>query len=222
MKSKPTAGVGGGGAHRSTLPPARVLHIGEELIIETWRALRDAARLGCEATVRWAGPAFQARAPEQIVTTVLVPAQRIATGCFEVPHAATRAMGDVLFSNHLVNLAQLHTHPTKWVRHSDWDDTHAYSSRAGALSIVWPSYGRVLPAFDTWGVHQRQNDEWLPLTEREKAERIHILPTSIDMRRTIKRLYSLDDEDSTLSHDTQEAESRTTPARDVTCFEDEE
>ena len=114
--------------------------------------------------------------------------QRVGPGRFEVPHAATRAMGDALGDAGLVNLAQLHTHPDKWVGHSPWDDARAYSSRDGALSIVWPHYGRVLPPLDQWGVHECVGARWRQLSPAAAAARVVVLPDVRDLRVAVEVL----------------------------------
>ena len=180
--------------HMNLIPPSpirshdHVLYVGEDILVTTWRALRDFSRRVCEGTVRWAGPAFQARSCFQIVTTVLVPFQRVAPGLFEIPHEATRAMGDALAADNLVNLAQMHTHPDSDVRHSAWDDERAYSSRDGALSIVWPHYGDLLPPVELWGVHQCRDRTWVRLTNAEVAGRIVVLPSLCDLRHAVEVL----------------------------------
>lgn len=166
----------------------RVLYVGEDILVATWRALRDFSRRRCEGTVRWAGPAFQAKCRFQIVTTVVVPFQRVGPGLFEVPHEATRAMGDALVADYLVNLAQLHTHPDSSVCHSSWDDERAYSSRDGALSIVWPHYGKVLAPMGLWGVHESRARTWVRLADAEAARRIVVVPSLRDLRHAVEVL----------------------------------
>src|SRR5207245_2264274 len=113
-------------------------------LIETWRAFRGTAGIDCEGAVFWAGPKHQQDSEQQIVTTVLVPRQRVGHGAFELTADGVRAMGRRLRDEGLVNLAQVHTHPTEGVEHSSWDDAHAFSQRDGVLSIVWPRFGEDL------------------------------------------------------------------------------
>ena len=167
---------------------SRVLYVPEHVIHMTWEALRQTALQGCEGTVRWAGPAYQWSARQQLVTTVLVPHQRVAAGAFEVPHHATRQMGKALADTELVNLAQLHTHPGSWVGHSAWDDAHAYSLRDGALSIVWPHYGATIAHRSRWGIHECQHRVWRHLKGAKAAARLRILPALIDLREQFERL----------------------------------
>ena len=174
-----------GGGERAA---SRVLYVPESVVVATWRALRETASRGCEATARWAGPAFQFGAGEQVVTTVVVPGQRVGPGRFEVPHAATRTMGAALGDAGLVNLAQLHTHPDEWVGHSRWDDARAYSTRNGALSIVWPHYGRVLSPPEHWGVHECVGARWRRLGLSAAAARLVVLPDGRDLRVAVELL----------------------------------
>lgn len=167
----------------------------EDVLVTTWRALRQTAAARREATVRWAGPTFQARMPQQIVTTVIVPEQRNGRYRFDVLHEATRRMGALLESRRLVNLAQLHTHPGSNVEHSGWDDERAYSSRAGALSIVWPLYATALPRFSAWGIHERQDKGWVLLRGKQRGERIVVLSGLEDLRIGLVELEEDEDED---------------------------
>lgn len=178
----PDRGAGIHSAPSVAASSERVLFVTEEILIESWRSFREGARRGVESTLRWAGPGFQSRGYAQLVSTVLVPAQRVNRGFFEVPHDATRTMGATLGSLGLVNLAQLHTHPGYSVEHSEWDDSHAYSSREGALSIIWPLYGRHVPPFSDWGVHECRNSKWLQLDHDAAAARVIVLPSLVDLR----------------------------------------
>jgi hypothetical protein len=169
-------------------PPARTLYVPEDLVIATWRALRPTAECGCEGVVFWAGPAVWYEASAQVATTVIAPEQGVSPGRFDLTTAAVRAMGRAVRERNLVNLAQVHTHPEAWVGHSPWDDAHAFSLRSGALSIVWPKYGQQLPAFGTWGVHERTADEWVHLEGRRAARRITILPGLVELRARLEFL----------------------------------
>jgi hypothetical protein len=160
----------------------RVLVVGDDVLSATWRAFRLTADHGCEGTVRWAAPKVMAGAAIQVVTTIVVPRQRVSPGWFEVPHEAVRQMGVRLREEELVNVAQLHTHPGSLVDHSPWDDERAYSRRDGALSIVWPDYGRALQPLMQWGVHECRTGNWARLSPEKLKGRIVVLPSVMDLR----------------------------------------
>jgi len=165
-------------------------------VIDTWHAFEAGARLGVESTVRWAGPAVQLGDPDQVVTTVLIPHQRVSAGGFEIPFPATRTMGLALGGAGLVNLAQIHTHPADWVGHSTWDDARAYSSREGALSIVLPEYGRRIVPVKEWGIHERCDGAWVQLSAAEAIQRIVVVPDTIDLRIPFELLHDSDVQDA--------------------------
>jgi hypothetical protein len=84
----------------------------------------------------------------------------------------------------LVNLAQVHTHPPHCgVSHSPYDDQHSYSTREGALSLVWPDYGCASGQnLNGVGVHERRRGRWIRLSEEHLAERIHRVDSIADYR----------------------------------------
>lgn len=161
---------------------SRVLFVPEEVVVATWRGLRPMAEAACEGVVLWAAPKAQYDDHQQVATTVIVPRQRVGSGRYELPADAVREMGHALRCCGLVNIAQVHSHPDEWVGHSDWDDTHAFSLRDGALSIVWPAFGRDLPRKDTWGVHECSGRTWRRLGSCEAGRRVVILPLVLDLR----------------------------------------
>lgn len=98
----------------------------------------------------------------------MVPAEAIAE-----MSAATRPLG-------IINRAQLHTHPGRWVGHSQYDDDHAISRNA--LSIVIPYYGNATGAWPKGiGVHEFQNEMWHLMNTQEKARRIHLVEGEINL-----------------------------------------
>lgn len=158
------------------------LVVPEEIILATWRALRLTAEASCEGVVLWAAPKRQYAEAQQIVTTVVVPQQRVSPGRYELPTVAVREMGKALRRHNLVNVAQLHSHPSDWVDHSRWDDAHAFSLRNGALSIIWPGYASEIPSLRTWGVHECWNHNWRRLEPQEVTWRITVVPLVVDLR----------------------------------------
>lgn len=161
---------------------ARVLVVPEEVVVATWRALRPTTEAACESIALWAVPKAQYHERLQVVTTVIVPQQRVSGGRYELPPDAIREMGRMLRRSALVNVAQVHSHPSDWVGHSDWDNAHSFSLRDGALSIVWPRHARELPPMAAWGVHECDATVWRRLGEDETARRIVVAPLVIDLR----------------------------------------
>jgi proteasome lid subunit RPN8/RPN11 len=160
----------------------RQLLVPQNVLTETWCAFQEGARARVESTVRWSSPAALAKSDLSVVTTVVSPGQRVSQAYFEIPYDATRTMGQTLREHGLVNVAQVHTHPGSWVGHSSWDDSHAYSSRDSALSIIWPNYGSTLPSIDDWGVHECRAGRWVRLSASIARQRIKIVPSVMQLR----------------------------------------
>lgn len=196
--------AGGGAPARAEPAIERVLYVPDSVLVATWLAFQEGARLRVESTVRWAGPAPLSRAPHQVVTTVVNPVQRVSRGYFEVPHEGTRAMGEALVHHGLVNLAQVHTHPGRWVDHSEWDDDHAYSTREGALSLVWPCYGRELRPSEEWGVHERRGGAWVRLDSAAVVGRIIVVPGALNLRGPLEMLAESTEKDADSKEECEE------------------
>jgi len=181
------------GADKEGSGPARpLLVVPETVVFETWRALQPSANAGCEGVVLWAVPKLQDTATLHVVTSVIVPLQRVAPGRYEILPEGVRMMGKALRRHGLVNVAQVHTHPGRWVDHSPWDDTHSFSLRDGAVSIVWPEYGRVLPVMDLWGVHVCRGGKWQKLDPAAAGRRLVIAPFLVDLRLRMLRFEPSD------------------------------
>lgn len=80
-------------------------------------------------------------------------------------------------------LAQVHSHPAAWTRHSDGDDHMVLMPFEGMLSIVAPHYGRptMLP-LRSLGVHQHQDGLWRLVKEHAIAQGIVTIPAGLDLR----------------------------------------
>lgn len=122
-----------------------------------------------------------------IVTTLTLPDANLSGQGFHVSSDAMTEAGAHLRTLHLSRLAQVHTHPERWVGHSVWDDTRAYSQQPGALSIVLPFYGRGKPNLPQVGIHVRTPDGWQQLSAEEVGSIIQVVPSKLDFRRKTKK-----------------------------------
>jgi len=101
---------------------------------------------------------------------VVSPRQQMRWGNY---HVSAEALAEVV---HRVPegwkpLAQVHSHPGKWVEHSSYDDEMVSSHRI--LSLVFPSYGRKTRGFlHGVGVHEWQNGYWHRLDPDSAKKRI--------------------------------------------------
>jgi hypothetical protein len=123
----------------------------------------------------------------QVVTTVAVPKLYQTHGNYTVEMTSLRRLAAGMRASGLTNLAQLHTHPSDWVDHSPYDDERAYSTREGALSLVWACYGSQMSHdLSGIGVHERRGAKWVRLSDGETASRIRLVDDFADFRWEIK------------------------------------
>lgn len=124
----------------------------------------------------------------QIVTTVAAPKLFQTAGNYRIDTAAWPRLIKSFRKQKLTNLAQIHTHPINYrVDHSWYDDAHAYSTRSGSLSLVFPDYGLAIE-FDlrSIGVHERSDTGWRRLSKSEVFQRILLVDDFADFRWSIE------------------------------------
>jgi hypothetical protein len=117
-----------------------------------------------------------------IVTTLTLPNAQLMPGQFSVSSDAMSEAGKHLRQFRFRRLAQVHTHPSDWVGHSQWDDAHAYSQLPGAISIVLPHFGRGRPAVERAGIHVRTAEGWQQLDPDRVLQYIRVVPALNDFR----------------------------------------
>jgi hypothetical protein len=158
-----------------------VLYVSSSAVRDTFEYLSPYCRSGVETAAFWFGIEV---GQVQVVTTVVAPRLLQTSGNYRVDRGSLRRMARELGRQELTNLAQVHTHPGEWVGHSPYDDENAYSTRDGALSLVWPSYGATLNrSLLGVGVHERRGDRWVRLKHPEHiSERVRIVDAFADFR----------------------------------------
>lgn len=120
---------------------------------------------------------------DQVATTLALPKLYQTAGGYRVDSVSMRRLSSLMSEQGLENLAQVHTHPSNWIGHSSFDDEHAYSTRKGSLSLVWPNYGLSFNHDLTGvGVHEYRRNDWVELPVSEIRERIRIIDSVADCR----------------------------------------
>ncbi len=117
-----------------------------------------------------------------IVTTLTFPKARVERGYYYIEPDQVRTASKHLRSNSMVRLAQVHTHPSSWTGHSQYDDEHAYSGAPGALSIVLPFYARMDCSLDNAGVHLRNEYGWVEIPTAGRGGVVALVPSLVDLR----------------------------------------
>jgi hypothetical protein len=142
------------------------LEVPEQALSSTLRLLQDAGRR--ESGLFWYGTRDDAGNGR--VQYVVAPRQRMAPRNYAV---ATEALSEIVHQlpDGLKPLAQVHSHPGRFVEHSRYDDEMASSKKA--LSLVFPFYGHAAGAFlEGIGVHEFQIDYWHYLAPDVAARRV--------------------------------------------------
>lgn len=105
-----------------------------------------------EGIVYWAGTREKQK---NIIRYVVAPKAETHWGGVRVSHDANFEFVKFLTKNKLVQIGQVHTHPGRWVDHSDGDNRDAAFKVNGLLSLVVPHYGKKgMTPLSKCGVHR--------------------------------------------------------------------
>jgi hypothetical protein len=119
----------------------------------------------------------------KVVTTCTFPNAKLDPRFFHIESQDISAAAKHLRKFELRRLAQVHTHPTDWVGHSEYDDERAYSQSQGAISIVLPNFGSKVVGLDQAGVLIRTQSEWLEIEPAERSHYVQLVPSRVDLRK---------------------------------------
>jgi hypothetical protein len=123
----------------------------------------------------------------QVVTTLATPRLIQTAGDYRVDMSPMRRLSAAMRRQGLQNLAQVHTHPGADVGHSWVDDARAYSTREGALSLVWPHYGRDhCHDLRGVGIQELRGGKWVDLDGQSSIRRVRVVDSVADYRWEIR------------------------------------
>jgi len=139
--------------------PSQVIH-------ETEKVLMEYANIepSNEGLVYWGGTR---RKDAVTVRAVIAPRTTSSYGGVSISHRSNFDFVGALDQHNLVQIAQVHSHPTEWVGHSLGDDEMAAFKIEGLLSIVVPEYctSGMLP-LTKCGVHRYVRGDFKRLSEK--------------------------------------------------------
>lgn len=126
-----------------------------------------------EMIVYWAGTRI---ANKCTVKKVIAPEAKTSSGSVVVSHEANFHFVKILSGSSLVQIAQVHTHPSSWIGHSPGDSAHASFKIKGLLSIVVPFYcvNGMLP-LSKCGIHLFDGEEFARVSIKFINGHFHIL-----------------------------------------------
>lgn len=119
----------------------------------------------------------------KVATSLTLPNAEMHRANFTVSGESMSEAGQHFTRFGMERLAQAHTHPSRDVRHSPFDDENAYSQMDGAVSIVLPHHARFRPDLAECGIHVRDDRGWRRLNVGEIETIIRVLPGCLDFRR---------------------------------------
>jgi hypothetical protein len=139
--------------------PGGLINITESILLEYSHKTPPS-----EGLVYWAGTK-----QKEVVNITTCIAPRIISNQYNltVDHYSNFRVVEALSKSRLVHIGQVHTHPTKWVDHSDTDSVCASFKTSGILSIVVPNYALkgILPLTQC-GTHRFDDNIFIRLSNK--------------------------------------------------------
>lgn len=170
------------GSRKQESAPPPVTWIPAQLLDRTAQVLRQSGcdGLAHEGIVYWAGRRV---VRENLVMTCIAPEARTTYGSFATTSHANARVVMYLADHGLELIAQVHSHPSAFVDHSDGDDERALMPYDGFVSIVVPRYARDgLRPLSSCGVHIFEISGFRRLSDAEVVARFHVVDDFADLR----------------------------------------
>jgi len=123
------------------------------------------------------------------ISLVIAPETESSYGRVSTSNRSNFDVVKTLSANKVIEIAQVHSHPSDLVDHSEGDDEWASFKIEGLVSIVVPQYCKkgMLPLTDC-GIHIYTNGDFIRLSKKYVTEHFKIINDSksgfIDLRRT--------------------------------------
>jgi len=121
---------------------------------------------------------------QSVALLAIAPVATTTPGSFRTGLGANTAVVSTLATQRLILVAQIHSHPSDWVDHSDGDDRGALVRFEGYWSIVIPGFaGQGLLPLTRCGIHLYGQGRFARLTDAAVAARVRLIPVAVDLRR---------------------------------------
>ena len=118
-----------------------------------------------------------------LVLAVVAPAAFTTPGSFTTHANSNARLVEFLASQRLQLVGQIHSHPGRWVDHSEGDDAGALVRYEGYWSIVVPEYcSRGCSELSHLGIHRYSNRAFRRLTVRACEARVRVILPAFDHR----------------------------------------
>ena len=121
------------------------------------------------------------------ISLVIAPETESSYGRVSTSNRSNFDVVRALSANKVIEIAQVHSHPSDWVDHSEGDDEWASFKIEGLVSIVVPQYCKkgMLP-LTSCGIHRYTNSDFIRLSKKYVTEHFKIINGSnsdfVDLR----------------------------------------
>lgn len=121
------------------------------------------------------------------ISLVIAPKTESNYGRVSTSNRSNFDVVKTLSANKVIEIAQVHSHPSDWVDHSEGDDKWASFKIEGLVSIVVPEYCKrgMLP-LSSCGIHRYTDNNFIRLSNKYITEHFRILADSksnfVDLR----------------------------------------
>ena len=147
-------------------------HIPCDCIRNTEQILKEYGKREEEGFVYWGGTRTSS---DVTITSVIVPLIETDSLFLNISHHSNISFVKELHKKQIIQIAQIHTHPSSWVGHSTTDDEGAASKYEGLISIVVPYYCKNgMSALDKCGIHRFQNGKFERLSKKYTTKHFKI------------------------------------------------
>lgn len=148
--------------------------LSDQVIQKTTDVLQEYASIETshEGLVYWCGSITSREAK---ITAVIAPKTSSNYGRVSTSHSSNFEFIKELNKRGLVYIAQVHSHPTDWVDHSDGDNYWAPFRSEGLVSIVVPNFGTTgMIPLQKCGVHRFENGSFHRLSNKDVKQSFKI------------------------------------------------
>jgi hypothetical protein len=137
--------------------------IAEEVVAFTADVLREYGQDDAEGVIYWCG---NIAGTMHYIDTAVAPRASVTAYGFITDHDANAEFVDYISDRDRIYLAQVHSHPSKWVGHSHVDDEQTAFRAEGILSVVVPHFAEFgLKPLKKCGIHLYRDGRFRRLSD---------------------------------------------------------
>lgn len=147
-----------------------------ELWVQTWTGLQKRGGGVRESACVWGGIRSTAQDTAQSVVFLDdLPGVNAGARYHQLSRKTVEALFKILMTNHHMIVADIHTHPGRWVDLSPTDAEHPVEFRRGLPAMIIPNFAMNPPTLDGLGLHEYMGEgDWRRLSPAETTNVMRI------------------------------------------------